>query len=105
MYTHPTPRKFAPAGDLPACRVATSEEGGLGPIGIVAGGLELLEPEADVSDGGLATRHVRLPPPVGGAEQVPEVATRFRLLDDQGAQIGEVVFEASRLDRLEDLGG
>src|SRR3954454_12363639 len=84
---------------------ATSEERCLGPVGVIAGGLEAFEPELDVADGGFAPRCVRLPPAIGGPDQVAEVAASLGFLDNQSAQVGVAVFEAGRLERLEQLGG
>src|SRR3954454_12802416 len=88
-------RGFVPSeGKLLA---AGSEERRLGPGGVVACGLVVSEPEDDVTDGRFAPADVDLPPPVRGLQKVPEVAPSLRLLDDQGAQVGEAVLDADGL--------
>src|SRR6185437_14126705 len=79
-------------------KILGSEEGGLGPVGVIAGLLIVAEPEGDVAGGGLAALDVDVPPAVGGPDQVAGVATGLGLLDDQGAEVGQALFEACALE-------
>lgn len=78
-------RAVEPLVDCLATRLLAGglEERSVGPIFVVAGGLESGEPERHISGRGVPLLDVDFPPPVGGSQEVAEIAPGFRLSDDQ----------------------